>query len=61
MELRAQSAAATDVKLLTASLLELEREFVLEALQRNDWNVTKAAQDADIQLPNFTDLFLWNP
>jgi DNA-binding NtrC family response regulator len=35
---------------------ELEREFVLEALQRNDWNVTRAAQDVDIQRPNFQAL-----
>jgi DNA-binding NtrC family response regulator len=35
---------------------ELEREFVIEALQRNDWNVTKAAQDVDIQRPNFQAL-----
>jgi DNA-binding NtrC family response regulator len=35
---------------------ELEREFVLEALQRNEWNVTRAAQDVDIQRPNFQAL-----
>jgi DNA-binding NtrC family response regulator len=35
---------------------ELEREFVLEALQRNDWNVTRAAQEVDIQRPNFQAL-----
>jgi two-component system NtrC family response regulator len=35
---------------------ELEREFVLEALQRNDWNVTRAAQDVNIQRPNFQAL-----
>jgi two-component system NtrC family response regulator len=35
---------------------ELEREFVLEALQRNDWNVTRAAQEVNIQRPNFQAL-----
>jgi DNA-binding NtrC family response regulator len=35
---------------------ELEREFVLEALQRNDWNVTRAALDVNIQRPNFQAL-----
>jgi DNA-binding NtrC family response regulator len=35
---------------------ELEREFVLDALQRNDWNVTKAAQQVNIQRPNFQAL-----
>jgi DNA-binding NtrC family response regulator len=43
-------------KLREQSIGELEREFVLEALQRNDWNVTKAAQDVDIQRPNFQAL-----
>jgi DNA-binding NtrC family response regulator len=43
-------------KLREQAIGELEREFVLEALQRNDWNVTKAAQDVDIQRPNFQAL-----
>ena len=38
------------------SISELEREFVLEALQRNDWNVTRAAQEVSIQRPNFQAL-----
>jgi transcriptional regulator with GAF, ATPase, and Fis domain len=33
-----------------------ECKFVLEALQRNDWNVTRAAQDVNIQRPNFQAL-----
>ena len=32
---------------------DLEREFVLDALQRNDWNVTHAAAEVGIQRPNF--------
>jgi transcriptional regulator of acetoin/glycerol metabolism len=29
---------------------------VLEALERNNWNVTRAAQEVDIQRPNFQAL-----
>ena len=43
-------------KLREQAIGELEREFVLEALQRNDWNVTKAAQEVGIQRPNFQAL-----
>jgi two-component system NtrC family response regulator len=32
---------------------DLEREFVLEALQRHGWNVTRAAAAVGIQRPNF--------
>jgi len=34
----------------------IERSFVLEALERNNWNVTKAAQETGIQRPNFHSL-----
>jgi two-component system NtrC family response regulator len=40
-------------KLRESSVADLEREFVLEALQRNDWNVTRAAAAVGIQRPNF--------
>jgi DNA-binding NtrC family response regulator len=43
-------------KLREQAISELEREFVLDALQRNDWNVTRAAQDVGIQRPNFQTL-----
>jgi DNA-binding NtrC family response regulator len=43
-------------KLREQAIGELEREFILEALQRNDWNVTKTAQEVDIQRPNFQAL-----
>jgi DNA-binding NtrC family response regulator len=43
-------------KLREEAIAELEREFILEALQRNNWNVTRAAQDVDIQRPNFQAL-----
>ena len=32
---------------------DLEREFVLDALQRSGWNVTRAAAEVGIQRPNF--------
>lgn len=35
---------------------ELEREFVISALQRNGWNVTRAAADVGIQRQNFQAL-----
>ena len=34
----------------------IERAFVLQALSRNDWNVTKAAQDTGMQRQNFQAL-----
>ena len=44
-------------KLLRAqAVAELEREFVLDALQRNGWNVTRAAHEVGIQRPNFQAL-----
>lgn len=39
-------------KLREQTTRELEREFILEALQRADWNVTKAAQAVGIQRTN---------
>ena len=35
------------------AVADLEREFVLDALQRNRWNVTHAASEVGIQRPNF--------
>ena len=35
---------------------EIERSFVLEALHRSDWNVTKAAEDTGLQRQNFQAL-----
>lgn len=39
-----------------ASIQEIEKQFVLESLIRNDWNVTRAARDANMQRPNFQSL-----
>ena len=38
------------------SVEEIERQFVLEALKRNQWNVTKSAEDTGMQRPNFQAL-----
>lgn len=40
-------------RLREQAVSDLEREFVLEALQRNRWNVTRAAAEVGIQRPNF--------
>jgi transcriptional regulator with PAS, ATPase and Fis domain len=51
-----QEFLALKKKLREQAISEVEREFVLDALQGNDWNVTKAAQDVNIQRPNFQAL-----
>ncbi len=38
------------------SVEEIERQFVLEALRRNDWNVTRSAEQTGMQRPNFQAL-----
>ncbi len=35
------------------SIEEVERQFVLEALKRNNWNVSRAARDVGMLRPNF--------
>jgi len=40
-------------RLREQAVADLEREFVLDALQRSGWNVTRAAADVGIQRPNF--------
>jgi DNA-binding NtrC family response regulator len=40
-------------RLREQAVADLEREFVLDALQRNGWNVTHAAEEVGIQRPNF--------
>jgi DNA-binding NtrC family response regulator len=39
-----------------ASVQELEKLFVTEALIRNNWNVSKAARDVNMQRSNFQNL-----
>jgi DNA-binding NtrC family response regulator len=40
-------------RLREAAIQHMERSFVLEALERNNWNITKAAEETGIQRPNF--------
>ena len=35
------------------AVVPLERAFLLSALDRNDWNITKAAEEVRMQRPNF--------
>jgi two-component system NtrC family response regulator len=51
-----QQFLALKKKLREQAIADLEREFILDALQRNDWKVTKAALDVNIQRPNFQAL-----
>jgi len=34
----------------------IEKSFILDALTRNDWNITKSAKDVGMQRPNFQAL-----
>jgi len=34
-------------------LNEIENTFILEALKRNNWNVTRAAEEVGLLRPNF--------
>jgi transcriptional regulator with GAF, ATPase, and Fis domain len=38
------------------SVEEIEKQFVVEALKRNGWNVTKSAEDTGMQRTNFQAL-----
>ncbi len=38
------------------SVEDIERQFVIEALKRNEWNVTRSAEDTGMQRPNFQAL-----
>ena len=38
------------------SVEAIEKQFVLEALKRNQWNVTKSAEETGLQRPNFQAL-----
>jgi DNA-binding NtrC family response regulator len=39
-----------------SSTQEIEKMFVIEALRRNDWNISKAARDVSMQRSNFQTL-----
>jgi DNA-binding NtrC family response regulator len=38
------------------SVEAIEKSFILEALKRNDWNVTRSAEEAGMQRSNFQAL-----
>ncbi|MBN1633803.1 MAG: sigma-54-dependent Fis family transcriptional regulator [Ignavibacteria bacterium] len=38
------------------SIFEIEKLFLIEALKRNDWNISHAAKDVSMQRPNFQTL-----
>ncbi len=48
-----QQLKETKKRLRKASVEEVERLFVLDALRRADWNVSRAAKDVGMQRPNF--------
>jgi DNA-binding NtrC family response regulator len=39
-----------------SSTQEIEKMFIIEALRRNDWNISKAARDVSMQRSNFQAL-----
>ena len=43
-------------KLREDAVKPLEQAFLLAALERNDWNVTKAAEEVGMLRPNFQSL-----
>ena len=43
-------------QLRESSTQEVEKQFLLEALNRNDWNISRAAKDVDMQRTNFMAL-----
>lgn len=43
-------------RLREEAVLPVERAFVLAALESNDWNVTRAAEQVGMQRPNFQAL-----
>jgi two-component system NtrC family response regulator len=51
-----QEMLALKKRLRERAVADLERDFVVDALQRNGWNVTRAAADVGILRPNFQAL-----
>jgi len=43
-------------KMRESAVERIEKSFILDALTRNDWNVTKSAKDVGMQRPNFQAL-----
>lgn len=40
-------------KIMDEAVAEMEKAFVLEALRRNNWNISRAASETGLQRPNF--------
>jgi transcriptional regulator with GAF, ATPase, and Fis domain len=51
--LDANELKARKQQLREEAVVPLERAFLLSALDRNDWNITRAAQEVGMQRPNF--------
>jgi DNA-binding NtrC family response regulator len=49
----ANELKARKQQLREEAVVPLERAFLLSALDRNDWNITRAAQEVGMQRPNF--------
>jgi len=43
-------------KLRESAVESIEKSFILDALARNDWNITRSARDVGMQRPNFQAL-----
>jgi DNA-binding NtrC family response regulator len=43
-------------KVRESAVESIEKSFILDALTRNDWNITRAAKDVGMQRPNFQAL-----
>jgi DNA-binding NtrC family response regulator len=43
-------------KVRESAVESIEKSFILDALTRNDWNITKSAKDVGMQRPNFQAL-----
>lgn len=43
-------------RLREEAVIPIEKSFVIEALKRNDWNITRAAEDVGMLRPNFQAL-----
>lgn len=49
----AEELKETKQKIREEAVLPIEKAFVLDALKRNNWNVTRAAEEVGMQRPNF--------
>ena len=52
----AEELKETKQKIREMAVMPVEKAFVLDALERNNWNVTRAAEEVGMQRPNFQAL-----